>query len=170
MRAKTANDARLESLIRAAADDHRVAGVAADLIDEAGDEETARLAREAPAPVAKAWWFFYANDTHVSPPGAARCSLNMARAEHWARGLGYTFAWEYEAEDFTDHFDDPEDRELASQGQVYYCLLCDSEDGTAAGLRTLASLGGILAPSAEYKRLVEASLALDVMINPPAST
>lgn len=107
------------------------------------------------ASLRRAWRFFHEHVAHSVPPGKAASALAYARAERRAR----LACWRYEWVDDIDGM--PEDG-LCTCGCGYHiersegCVLTD-EDGN-----DLASLWGVWDADANYRRVVEAELALQV--------
>ena len=81
----------------------------------------------------------------------------LAKAERDARALGYTFEW-------TDDIDgcigcDCDSPDCAcSTGESHECLVCLMRDSHGICCQ---SLGSICEPSREYRRVIEAELALE---------
>lgn len=94
---------------------------------------------------------------------AQRGALALTRAERYAADHGWTVVWE----------DDPDadwswmsEREQQQPHEVYVAILYDRDPADRTSRlrpRVLASLGGIFDPSPEYRRVVEAELALEAM-------
>ena len=94
---------------------------------------------------------------------AERGGLALTRAERYAADHGWTVVWE----------DDPDadwswmtEREQKQPHEVYVALLYDRDPADRTSRlrpRILASLGGIFDPSPQYRRVVEAELALEAM-------
>lgn len=104
-----------------------------------------------PAP-AKA--FFMQHAGYATPPGKEVCAENLANAEQKARDARMSFQWS----------DDPDGcRECGNkcpgQHRCFSCV-CFSEGGGV-----LSSLSGICDPSDEYRRVVEAELAVEALGN-----
>lgn len=83
-------------------------------------------------------------------------ALRVARAEVAARERGLVCRWEPdEGFDWSDH-DEWCRKNCGQEHEVYYCVM--EGDGSC-----LASLSGIIDPSREYRRVVEAELASEVL-------
>lgn len=83
--------------------------------------------------------------------GRRKGAVALARAERWAADSGITFGWQW------DH-DVAQDTEY--EVECLYAVALDTD------ARVLASLGGITDPTPEYRRVVEAELALEVLADP----
>lgn len=87
----------------------------------------------------------------------------LARAEQYARTLGWEVAWEPEDIPYEDCLGDhaywcaDERRGKKHAHEVYYAVLRD-----ASG-EVRASLGGIIDPDRNFARVIEAELALEAM-------
>lgn len=122
------------------------------------------------SPKQQAYLFFLRNagtsydpKTQTPRQGKAECARKLAKAERDARALGYTFEWE---EDYTDAQASLGDHEYwcdtakngyadTCQHEIFTCLMRNSK-----GI-CCQSLGAIIDPSREYRRVVEAELALE---------
>lgn len=101
--------------------------------------------------------FSYDPKTETKSKGRARCARQLAKAERDARALGYTFNWDADLDgcigcgcgrgDCACAMHDPH--------ECLNCSIWDSE-GNLKG-----SLGSICEPSRDYRRVVEAELALE---------
>lgn len=89
--------------------------------------------------------FFRANAGYCDPPGKAACALALARAEEWARENDLTLIWHME--------DEFRQGELPSP-----CECCFAIDPSGY---VLASLGGITNATDDYRRVIQAQLALE---------
>lgn len=111
--------------------------------------------------------FFYDNAGYSykvgeSPEsGRIRCAKELAKAEARAEELDFSFDWDYDSDiPYEDALGDHEYWcKDAEQGQdhtheILWCQLWSGEQQ-----RCLASLGAIIDPSPEYRRVVEAELA-----------
>lgn len=100
-------------------------------------------------------------------------ALSLAWAEAWAEEAGLKFAWMEDDADPEGEFDDPRDVEHVRQDGWRVCLLykpCDrnDHDHRCAHAAVLTSLCGITESldtqeRDNYRRVVQAELALDVM-------
>ena len=112
----------------------------------------------------QAYLFFLKNGASSYNPtietkrqGYARMARLLAKAERDARALGYTFEW-------TDDIDgcigcDCDSPECdCSTGEPHECLVCLMRDSNG---KVVQSLGSVCEPSREYRRVVEAELALE---------
>jgi len=111
-----------------------------------------------------AFKFFYANAgtsynpaTETKAQGKARGARRLAKAERLARQLGYTFRWgdDWTCGDHTKEYDCYED---GSPETCEYCQMLDP-----AG-KVVQSLGCIDDATREYRRVVEAELALEELL------
>jgi hypothetical protein len=84
----------------------------------------------------------------------AEGALQLARAEKWAEAQEMTFEWSH---DMDPDLSWMSESEQAQDHEVLGCVLYD------ANRVHLRSLGGITDPSWEYRRVVEAELALEEM-------
>lgn len=110
----------------------------------------------------QAWRFFLHNAGYCVPPGRAACAKALAQAERWAEEAGFVVEWEL------DHVTN---REFTDEGPEYFLwqatayLPCE----TCGQRRVVASLGGVDFGAGrdpwmdDYRRVVEAELALEVM-------
>lgn len=116
----------------------------------------------------RAYRFFYANAGSSYDPkretkqqGRARGARLLAKAERDAANLGYTFSWR---EDYADYKNSLWDHAYWCQDaaagvehthEVWGCVMLDENEQHAQ------SLWAIIDPSAAYRRVVEAELALE---------
>lgn len=105
----------------------------------------------------------YDPKTETKEQGRRRRAEALAKAEAYAAEQGYIFSWSPDPEGCiggdcgeTDTCDHP-----CCQGEPHDCRVCIMYD--ADGETVLTGLGSICEPSAEYCRVVEAELALEVM-------
>jgi hypothetical protein len=109
--------------------------------------------------------FFLEHAGYAIPPGRVACAANLARAEKWAKDHDIEFQWEYDDIDLDEVL--PEDHKcvkgfLNSQScdhEVLFVIVDTTTNGQ------LYSIGGILDPTNIDRRLYEAELALEVMID-----
>ena len=121
------------------------------------------------SPKQAAFLFFLRNAGYSFDPkteskqaGRARCARQLAAAEREASELGYYFEW-YDDWDGCIGCDcDSPDCEC-STGEPHECLVCQifAPDCESCA----ASLGSICKPSTEYRRVIEAELALEALSN-----
>jgi hypothetical protein len=104
--------------------------------------------------------FSYDPKTETPRQGRAKCARALAKAERDASALGYTFEWEFEnsipyEDALGDHayWCDAEKNGEEHEHEIYSCVAYNSEGGV------VASLGAIIDPTREYRRVVEAELA-----------
>lgn len=116
----------------------------------------------------KAAKFFYDNAGFAYDPkveteeqGHERCAKMLAEAEALASAEGCWFDWQYD-HDGCIGCDCGSDDCACSTGEPHEVLWCAMREGTEPGL-VLASLGSICNPTREYRRVVEAELALEAM-------
>lgn len=102
--------------------------------------------------------YSYRPDVESDESGRLRGARELAAAEAWARANGVTFSWrddwEVAHETAYDCYD---------EGEPETCELCTALDGNGA---VLASLGCIDDATDDYRRVVEAELALEAMSAP----
>lgn len=94
-----------------------------------------------------------------TPPGKMACARSLAQAEADADLLGFTFEWVID-EDGCIGCDCGDKRCKCSSGAEHETLACVCRDNKGA---VLASLCGICEPSREYKRVVQAELAVEAL-------
>ncbi len=104
----------------------------------------------------KAFQFFLKYAPYSTPPGRAACALELARAERRAWNEGITFEWDWDW-DFDPANLPAEDLDPARQHEIFCCRAV-SPSG-----ETLAALCGVVDPTSEYRRVVEAELALEAL-------
>jgi len=92
--------------------------------------------------------------------GYARMARLLAKAERDARALGYTFEWEYDSDGCIGCDCNSPDC-ACSTGESHECLVCLMRDSHGICCQ---SLGSICEPSREYRRVIEAALALEEVI------
>jgi hypothetical protein len=99
----------------------------------------------------------YDPKTQTPAQGKARNARRLARAERTAANMGFTFEWEYDPDGCIGCECGSEDC-ACSTGVSHEVLSCivRNADGLVIG-----SLGGICDPTPEYRRVVEAELALE---------
>lgn len=108
-------------------------------------------------------WFSYDPTTETQQQGRAKCARLLAKAEINAKQLGFTYIWEDDYDDYDnslgDHavWCDDEKHGIEHSHEVYMCIMEDA-DGNAVD-----SLGAIIEPSREGRRVIEAELALAVI-------
>lgn len=108
-------------------------------------------------------FFFYQNAGYSFDPkaetaeqGRIRCAVELARAEEYARNLGWEFEWELDQDPDLSWMSD-EERE--QEHEVLCCRIPDSEKPRYS----LASLCGITDPDSNYRRVIEAELASEAL-------
>lgn len=104
--------------------------------------------------------YSYTPGTETPKAGRSRCARELAKAERDAAALGYYFEW---CNDWDGCIgcDCGEDSCSCSTGEPHECLVCQifpPESESCA-----ASLGSICEPSREYRRVIEAELALEAL-------
>jgi hypothetical protein len=101
--------------------------------------------------------YSYNPKTQTKRAGRSETARKLAKAERDARALGYTFEWEYDSEGCTGCSCDSPDCACSTSEphETLGCIVMDA-DGHACG-----SLWGICEPSHEYRRVIEAELALE---------
>jgi hypothetical protein len=97
-------------------------------------------------------FFFYQNagysfdpKTETAEQGHTRCAVELARAEEYARNLGWEFEWEFDQDPDLSWMSD-EERE--QEHEVLCCRIPDPENPRYS----LASLCGISDPDSDYRR------------------
>ena len=105
--------------------------------------------------------FFYANagyswdsKTETRQQGRAKTARMLVAAEIWARETGVYFEWVPDPDADTSWMSD----DLRADNQNAFGCVCRDAEGTQ-----LESLWGIFEPSAGYRRVVQAELALEAM-------
>jgi hypothetical protein len=101
--------------------------------------------------------YSYDVNTHTLKQGRAENARKLVKAERDARALGYTFEWE-EDSDGCIGCDCGSPECACSSGEPHECLICLMYD--VKGIRC-QSLGSICGATREYRRVVEAELALE---------
>jgi hypothetical protein len=97
------------------------------------------------------------NAGYATPPGRAACAIELARAEVKAwDDEQIRFRWEYDLEPDLSWCD-------CGHCETHECLVCVCEVrcGECEGWTTAAVLGGIIDAGEDYRRIVEAELALE---------
>ena len=97
--------------------------------------------------------------TQTKRQGQSEGARKLAKAERDAAALGFTFDWEYDL-DGCIGCDCGSDDCKCSTGEDHEVLVCLCRD--AEGV-VKASLGSICEPSREYRRVIEAELALEAL-------
>jgi hypothetical protein len=126
-------------------------------------ERAARAARRSPSQkkndrLRKKIAFFYEHGGYSTSPGQSveegrrESAERLARAEAFGEEAGWKVSWEPDQEEYQMG-----DAETEPPSEVYVAALLDANDNV------LGSLGGIGDPDNNYKRLVEAELALEAM-------
>lgn len=106
--------------------------------------------------------FFAKHAGYCVPPGRMACAKHLAQAEQLANDKQWMFSWEPDTDDYEgslgdhEYWCEKEQRGIPHQHEVYYCQLWANDGNTM-----LASLCGILDPDRNYRRVVEAELALE---------
>lgn len=112
-------------------------------------------------PNQKAFWFFYRNagfsydpKTETPRKGKARGARMLAQAERDARALGYSFGWanDWSVGDHSKEFD------CYTNGGPETCESCVMYDAQG---NSVQALGCIDDATREYRRVIEAELALE---------
>ena len=116
----------------------------------------------AKAALNRATLFFAKHAGYATPPGRMACARRLAEAERWAEGI-LTFTWDWDVcSDYTwcdvgEHIGlrcqhaPTHEHEILAVSSRY----ADGSQGP--------SLGGIADPDEDYRRVVEAELALEAM-------
>ena len=121
-------------------------------------EKRARAARRSPSQektdqLRKKIDFFLKHAYPNTPRNVGlKAARNLAEAEKFAEDAGWKVSWNYDQEPY-----DMGDAETEPPSEVLTAALLDADDNV------LGSLGGIGDPDNNYKRVVEAELALEAM-------
>lgn len=104
--------------------------------------------------------YSYNPKTETAEQGRQRGAERLAAAERFAAEKSFVFEWNYDEEGCIGCDCGNPDCACSSGAshEVLYCLLRESDNG-----EVLQSLSGICEPSREYRRVVEAELALEAM-------
>ena len=100
--------------------------------------------------------YSYDPKTETKAEGRRRCAVEMAEAESIAQRLQWEFECEYDADPDLSWMSD-EERE--QEHEVLCCRIVDPKNRRYS----LASLCGITDPDANYRRVIEAELACEVI-------
>lgn len=103
--------------------------------------------------------YSYDPKTETPKQGRARCARQLAKAERDARARGFTFNWDLDPEGCTGCDCGSSDC-ACSTAEDHETLWCWVEDENG---KTLASLGSICGVDHDYRRVVEAELALEAL-------
>lgn len=90
--------------------------------------------------------------------GRIRCAIELAKAEEYARGLGWEFEWE---PDQSPDLSWMSDEERSQEHEVLCCRIPDPSNPKYS----LASLCGIVDADRNYGRVIEAELAIEALAN-----
>jgi hypothetical protein len=101
--------------------------------------------------------YCYDPKTQTKQQGKSEGARKLAAAERDARAMGYTFEWTQDVDGCIGCSCDSPDCDC-SAGRPHECLVCLMRD--AAGICCQA-LGSICKPSREYRRVIEAELAIE---------
>lgn len=130
--------------------------------------ETSNTRKTGRTRYARAVQFFYAHagfghnpKTETKTQGKRRCARALAKAEAYAYEHDWTYQWGGDSCIGGDCGETATCDHPCCQQTEHECLWCQLWD--ADGKQVLASLGSICEPSAEYKRVVKAELALEAM-------
>lgn len=91
--------------------------------------------------------------------GRIRCAKDLAHAEQVAEQLNWSYLWDWDNDDYQGSLGDHEywcnleARGVSHEHEILWCQLRDAEDNV------LESLGGIIDPDTQYRRVIEAELA-----------
>lgn len=107
----------------------------------------------------RAWRFFHASAPYCTPPGIARCALDLARAEAEAKRRGYVFAWNHDSECV-------DVMECSAQTHEWCAVYATDEFGNVQG-RPLASVGSVCDADDNFRRVIQAELAAEAIANEP---
>ena len=98
--------------------------------------------------------FCYDPKTETKAQGKRRCAESLAQAEQYANNLNFEFEWE-----FDDMPWDPGDTDYVPT-EVLCCRIIDPKNPRYS----LASLCGIADPDENYRRVIEAELASEALV------
>lgn len=101
--------------------------------------------------------FSYDPKTETARAGRARCARELARAERDVRALGYTFGWSDDWE-VGNHYGFYGEAYANGEPETCETCICRNADG-----EIVASLGCIDDADREYRRMIEAELALEAL-------
>ena len=107
----------------------------------------------------KAFRFFLNNAGYVTPPGRVACAAALAKAERKAHDLGIQFVW------VADHDADLGDHEYWCDAAKHRQPCSHNAEGCMVMINgsDVASLWGIIDADSNYRRVVEAELAAEVL-------
>jgi len=103
----------------------------------------------------RAWRFFHENAGWSVPPGKAACALSLAKAEAEASAKGWQCEW---SPDECIGCDCGSENCPCCTGEPHEVERCTLTDESG---EFLACLGGICGATHEYRRVVEAELAVE---------
>ena len=103
--------------------------------------------------------FFQTHAGYCTPPGRMACARNLAQAEQDADLYGFSFEWS-EDECGCSGCECGSKQCDCHTGRQHETLCCVCRDNKGA---VVASLGGICSPDRNYRRVVEAELALEAL-------
>jgi len=104
------------------------------------------------------WQFFLEHAGYCTPPGRAACALSLARAERDAEFHELAFRWEDDADGWSDIRCD--EKRWPGKGPRETCESCGCYDPDGV---YLTGLGGIWDADADYRRVIQAQLALEAL-------
>jgi hypothetical protein len=106
--------------------------------------------------------FSYNPATETKLAGRNRCARNLATAEAWARNAGISFEWcesDIDSSDFSD---------ARPRWSLYDCIARDASGQVIGSLSGCDFGRDASGPYGDYRRVVEAEIALEAM--PTAQT
>jgi hypothetical protein len=103
--------------------------------------------------------YSYDPKTETKQAGRSRCARQMAKAERDARALGMSYVWQNDTEGCSGCGCGSDDCDC-STGRDHVTLGCILYSDTG---KHLASLWSICNPSWDYRRVVEAELAMEAL-------
>lgn len=103
--------------------------------------------------------YSYNPKTETPKQGRAKCARKLAKAERDAKALGYRFVWEGDWTLVHSH-DDEYGSEAYPNGDPDTCESCTCFDSEG---KSVASLGCIDDATPEYRRVIEAELAMEAL-------
>lgn len=111
------------------------------------------------------WRFFRAQGGGIVGENALG-ALQLARAEVEAAARGLVFVWEEDGDDYDYDYDFSDHdhwcrKDCGIDHEVLICAVFTADDTRRR--HCLASLGWIVDPSREYRRVIEAELALEAL-------
>ena len=156
------------ALIDDCASDLRLLPILADALEDCGESKLARWCQREtndpiPQPFLQDWAFFARNSGYATPPGPLACAWELAMAERHAQEEDWECEWQEDEYGCSgcDCGDEHNCPCCSGECGPMVCLLIATDDNGERDV--LTTLGGICGATDEYKRVVEAELALEAM-------